>query len=326
VSIARRWVFPIIRILIFAAIAAALVKIAFFADPVSTDGDKEPTGQIVEPQVPVTVGTISNDIVLDGTVSPAPGTSIVPSMSGEVRSVAKKNGDTVKKGDELAQIRAVTFDDNGTSSTRWLILKAPASGKLSGLVLFVGESVGAGSAVGKVTPSTFRVTANIPPAELYRLVEQPETATVTVNGGPAPFECASLRILAPDAEQADAQTTMRCTVPGDVRVFAGLTAEVVIAGGIAENVLVVPMTAVLGSADTGVVYVMLPDGSTEERSVVLGMNDGVSVEIREGLAEGELILEFVPGAPAGGGGGIDEPFPIGGPVIIEDGEVIGQGG
>jgi macrolide-specific efflux system membrane fusion protein len=63
-------------------------------------------------------------------------------------------------------------------------------------------------------------------------------------------------------------------------------------------VLVVPTTAVKGSAETGVVWFVTADGSTEERPVTLGMNDGTSVQVVDGLAEGDLINQFVPGAVA----------------------------
>jgi hypothetical protein len=43
---------------------------------------------------------------------------------------------------------------------------------------------------------------------------------------------------------------------------------------------------------------VLPDGTTEERLVTLGMNDGSNVQIVEGLAEGDVINQFVPGASA----------------------------
>jgi multidrug efflux pump subunit AcrA (membrane-fusion protein) len=76
----------------------------------------------------------------------------------------------------------------------------------------------------------------------------------------------------------------------------------------------VPLTAVEGAAQTGVVYFVLPDGSTEQRPVTLGINDGVSVEVTDGLAEGEMVLQFVPGAPA-----VDPNFPGGKPV---DGGVV----
>lgn len=330
-GIARKWVFPILRLIIFAAIAAALVKLAFFATTEDAAGPEFPTGEIVEPQLPVAVGTITNDIVLEGSITTAPSVPVVPSLSGEVRSVSVKDGQTVKKGQEIAQIRAfVTNPDGSDGGTRWAVLKAPAAGKVSSLALFVGETVGAGAESGRITPTSFRVTAPIPPEQRYRLVEEPTVATVAINGGPAPFECTSLRIETPSGDEGagegGAETTVRCTVPRDVRVFAGLTAQLTIAGGIAENVLTVPMTAVLGAAESGVVYVVLPDGSTEEREVVLGINDGISIEIVEGLDEGELILEFVPGAPGeGGGGGF---LPGEGPILIDEetGEIIGEGG
>ncbi|WP_231556371.1 hypothetical protein [Cryobacterium sp. MLB-32] len=58
----------------------------------------------------------------------------------------------------------------------------------------------------------------------------------------------------------------------------------------------VPTTAVKGSAANGVIWLVLPDGTTEERPVTLGMTDGTSVQILDGLAEGDLVNEFVPGA------------------------------
>jgi membrane fusion protein (multidrug efflux system) len=66
------------------------------------------------------------------------------------------------------------------------------------------------------------------------------------------------------------------------------------AGGTAENVLVVPVTAVQGSVQTGNVWVVAGDGTEEMRAVTLGLSDGDQIEVREGLAEGEQVLQFVP--------------------------------
>jgi multidrug efflux pump subunit AcrA (membrane-fusion protein) len=92
-----------------------------------------------------------------------------------------------------------------------------------------------------------------------------------------------------------------------VTVFAGLAAQITIAAGLAENVLVVPTTAVKGSAETGIVWFVKPDGGAEERPVTLGMTDGTNVQVLDGLVEGDLINQFVPGATAllPGGGGCD---------------------
>jgi macrolide-specific efflux system membrane fusion protein len=81
-------------------------------------------------------------------------------------------------------------------------------------------------------------------------------------------------------------------------------------------VLTVPTTAVEGGSGTGVVYLVGADGATEPREVTLGLSDGISVEVTGGLAEGDMILQFVPGAPADPGM-IDPGMGEGGFVEIE---------
>ncbi len=322
-SIARKWVFPILRIVVFAVIAAALVKLAFFADPVAQSGEV-PTGEIVEPQIPVTLGTIQNDISISGAVNADAAIPVKATFGGEVRELLVGPGASVGPDTEIMVVRAELVNLNGTPYTKVQRVKAGATGILSSFTPLVGQSIGIGDVVGQVAPQSFNVTATISPEQLYRLTEKPTEAQVAVQGGPAPFTCAGLTIITPlpgstgggdgsGGEGGGTSTTVKCAVPADVRVFPGLVADVTIAGGIAENVLIVPMTAVQGAADTGIVYVILDDGTQEERPVTLGLSDGVNVEITEGLSEGELILQFVPGAAAP----LDPGFIDGGGVILE---------
>lgn len=301
-GIARTWVFPILRIVVFAAIAAALIKLAFFADPPREEGPAFPGAEIFEPQVPVSLGTIRNDVILDGTVNADAAVAVPATLAGEVAEVYVKEGQHVEAGQELALLKG--FYDNGM--TRWSKVTAPRAGTLSSFTALVGQQVSVGDPVGRIAPPSFNVTATIPPTEQYRLTTQPTEATVTIVGGPAPFTCTGLTISTPlpgadgqDGEPSAAGATVKCAVPGDVRVFAGLTAQLTLAGGMAENVLVVPTTAVEGGSGTGIVHVVGPDGATEPRDVTLGLSDGISVEVTGGLEEGELILQFVPGAPSG---------------------------
>ncbi|HEX7835081.1 MAG TPA: HlyD family efflux transporter periplasmic adaptor subunit [Pseudolysinimonas sp.] len=326
-SIARKWVFPILRIIVFVVIAAALVKLAFFADPVEQSGDV-PTGEIVEPQIPVTVGTIQNDIVLTGAVNANQAIPVKATFGGEVIQILTKQGKKVKKGTPIMVVEAELMTQKGEPYRVRKTIVAGAKGVLSSFSVLVGQVVGIGDVVGQVAPQTFNVTATIAPEQLYRLTEEPTEAQVTVQGGPAPFTCTNLRIIIPLPGESDgsgdgegAGTTVRCAVPADIRVFPGLVADMTIAGGIAENVLTVPLTAVQGAADTGIVYVIREDGTQEERPVTLGLNDGINVEIIDGLTEGELVLQFVPGAAAGDPGGVpvDPGFPTddGGGVIVD---------
>lgn len=306
-TVARRWVFSILWMLIFAAIAAALTKVAFFPDAApDASAPDQPGAVIVEPQWQVTLGTVRNDVTLTGTVASDAAVPVLATLSGEVREVTAAVGNRVEAGQQLALLRAELSNPDGTTYTKWDYIVAPATGTLSSFSVLYGQQFSVGQTVGQVAPPTFNVSGSIPPEQLYRLIQRPSEAQVSINGGPAPFTCTGLTISTPLAGAGDGGTpnpggsgpVVTCAVPADVTVFAGLTAELVIPGGIAENVLVIPTTAVEGGGGTGTVYLSLPDGSTEPREVTLGLNDGVQVQVIAGLEEGDLILQFVPGAPA----------------------------
>lgn len=301
-GITRRWIFPIIRIMIFVAIAAALVKIAFFAEAPATTDAASPTGQITEPQVPVTIGTIKNDVTLKGTVAADAAVEIKATLAGQVREVFVSAGQVVDVGTEILTLRADVIKPDGTAYIDYETVVSPTAGVLSIFTALVGQTFVVGDDLGKVAPPTFNVSGPIAPEQQYRLLNRPTEAQVSITGGPAPFTCGGLTITAPvaatDAGAAPASPIVRCAIPGDVTVFAGLAAELTLAGGVAADVLTVPITAVEGSSRTGNVYFVLTDGSTESRPVTLGLNDGINIEIVEGLAEGDMILQFVPGAVA----------------------------
>ncbi len=304
-----RRVMQVFWLVVVAAGAAALVKLAFFPDAPTVDDAATPGAAIVEPHWVVERGTVSNDVTLSASVAADEAVPITANFSGTAWHVYVAPGQWVTAGQEVVEVRGEVMVSDGTSYTDYRTLTAPATGVLSSLTAYEDASVTAGSAIGQIAPPTFHITGTIPPEELYRLIQRPTEATVTVNGGPAPFTCTGLQIVTPLAGQdsgsgngagtgATTGPEIRCAVPADVTVFAGLSAEVVVPGAIAADVVVVPTTALLGRAGTGVVYAVLPDGSTEERTVTLGINDGAMVEVTGGLTEGETILQFVPGAPS----------------------------
>lgn len=54
----RKWIFPILRITIFAVIAVALVKVAFFPNAAAEADPAMATGSITEPVTQVALGSI----------------------------------------------------------------------------------------------------------------------------------------------------------------------------------------------------------------------------------------------------------------------------
>jgi len=313
----------VLWLVVIAVGAAALVKIAFFPDAGAAPDPDRPGGEIVEPHWEVGRGTVANDITLSGTIAADAAVPIPATASGIVWNVYVTAGQWVDAGADIVRIRGDVMADDGSVQTVWRTVTAPASGTLSSLTAYEDASVSAGTAIGQIAPPTFHVSGAIPPEDLYRLIQRPTEASVTVNGGPAPFTCTNLQIVTPLAGQdgggagsgSASGPLLRCAVPADVTVFAGLTASIVIPGGIAEDVVVVPTTAVLGLAESGIVFVVLPDGTTQERRVGLGLNDGAMVEVTTGLDAGETILQFVPGAPSVPGG--DGALVDGGGVMLE---------
>jgi multidrug efflux pump subunit AcrA (membrane-fusion protein) len=203
-------------------------------------------------------------------------------------------------------------DDEGAPlapRVTYTTVSATASGSVAGLDLVTGQPVEIGDVVARVAPDAFRVVATLEAAQLYRLSQRPTEATVSITDGPAPFTCTNLSLAslassasgdaadaaAEDGSDSSGGTQLSCDVPADVTVFPGLEVTIAVPAGSAKGVLVLPTTAVEGSAEKGVVTVVDETGARSERDVVLGLNDGTSVEIAKGLAEGDEVLEFVPG-------------------------------
>jgi len=98
--------------------------------------------------------------------------------------------------------------------------------------------------------------------------------------------------------------TVMCAIPAGVTAFPGLGATIEVTNGTAADAVVVPITAVQGTVQKGNVWVVAADGTNEKRAVALGLTDGKNVQVTEGLAVGDTILEFIP-VPGGTGQPVD---------------------
>lgn len=324
-GVTRRIVFPVIRLVLWAVIAVALVKIAFAGTDVTAQGDPlQPSAEIVEPTVPVSTGSITNTVTVQGSVVADAAVPAKATLAGTVTKVIATHGQAVAAGAPLLEITqetpvpptVTTNPETGETTTRENrprikreTVTAPVAGTLT-MTTLKDQVLSVGDTIGSVAPGSLSVTGTLTPDQQYRLLSAPTQAEVTLKGGPAPFTCTGLRIgPAPagddgaDSTQTvdpvtgqplSASGTVTCAVPAGITAFAGLGADLAITNGSAEGALVVPVTAVQGSVQTGKVWVVLPDGTQEERSVGLGLNDGEQVQITEGLAEGDQVLQFIP--------------------------------
>ncbi len=312
----RRVVLPGIRLILWAVIAVALCVIAFRETAPALEETGGPGivasgADFTDPVVQVTTGTITNEVELTGSIDPVPATEVTAPTSGTAVYFAMASGNRVEDDDPLMTLRTTTerepiteTDADGTITTSPqspLVVDTTVYANADGEITFeaeLNEEIAQGDVVARVDPGENVVTATVPPESLYRLIDLPDTAEVTITNGPAPFACTGVELETTSGEEGSA-TELRCDVPEDVTVFPGLAVTIAVVTDRVEDAVVVPLTAVRGSYESGSVWVVDADGGEPvETPVGLGISDGEVVQVTDGLSEGAEILQFVPGTPA----------------------------
>lgn len=282
----RRWIFPILLLIVCAAVAAALVKLAFFPDQADASSP-QPGGEVTTPVVTVERGSITDELSVDGTIARDDVVTVRAQVEGTITNLAVTPGQAVTAGQVLFTVKQIDPVKN-------VDVVAPEAGDLTSFTLVKGQPVSLGAEIATLTPARYHVVGTVDPVLLYRLVGAPTEGQVTIQGGPAPFTCTGLKVQVGE----DGSTSVVCAVPTDQQVFAGLKATLGVQAGSAADALVIPTTAVKGGSGTGVVWIDA-GGQTEERTITLGVTDGTLVQVVDGLAEGDSIRQFVPGTTTG---------------------------
>jgi multidrug resistance efflux pump len=138
-----------------------------------------------------------------------------------------------------------------------------------------------------VAPGALKVGFDLPESKLA-WVKKGMKARVTPVAWPELSYEGAVAAPPPVGKTSGTEQTFALTVDlanVDPRLTPGMKATVKIDGGQTEEILLVPVTAVTG----GKVKVKTKGGKEEEREVVTGRTDGTSIEIREGLKEGEEL-------------------------------------
>jgi hypothetical protein len=288
----------------------------------------------------VVPGDIASTIEVTGTVAADAAATVKSTAAGVVTRLHRAVGDAVEAGTPLLDVKVtlpsvegttVAAPDGTVTSTpprersRTVTIRAGSASTLATLTVLKDQEVSVGTDVATISPGTLSVSAPLTQTQQFRLLTPPAVASAQAPGGPAPFECAKLSTNAatttgtqvPDpytdmpAEATTAQIS--CQVPAGTTVFPGMSVDLTIDTGSVQQVLVVPISAVLGTVSEGVVWVVGPDGTPAERPVKLGLTDGAQVQITEGLVEGDEVLEFTlvdsddPGAVPGESGAMGGP-------------------
>ena len=322
----KRYVLPTVKMLLFILIAVSLTKIAFFpSQKEGTTADITPGFDNAIQVVEATTGDIASTVDVKGRIVEDAAVSAPATLTGTVDSLAVSKGDWVEAGAPLLYLKKTTpqepvtsTDAEGNTTTTpqadkvtWATVYAPVAGTVSFNVI-KDQETSVGSTVATISPGTYSAKGTISASQQYQLVNAPSSATLTVEGGSAPFTCDALRIgthsPTSTTTSTDGNTTtttgdgtsveVRCPIPSGQKVFPGLNVTIGIDAGSATGAVLVPVTAVEGSVLKGNVWVVSDPAKPQDavkKEVTLGINDGTMVQVTEGLAAGESVLRFVPG-------------------------------
>jgi multidrug efflux pump subunit AcrA (membrane-fusion protein) len=257
--------------------AAALLALA--AAPSRAAEDDTPKGPAVT-TLKVTKACFANIVELSGTIMAREETAVRPERMGlKVAEVLAEAGDTVTAGQTLARLN---LPEGGT-----VTVQAPINGTIS-----VSNAT-----VGAMASGKGEALFNIIARNEYDLVGLASTSDLPklANGQPASIRIigvgdvdARVRRISPTVEPAVQLGPVYIGVTANRRLPLNASGRALVKVGQSCNVAV-PLTAIQYSA-AGTVVQVVRRQRIETKSVETGLMSGGSIEIRDGLNDGEEVV------------------------------------
>jgi len=203
---------------------------------------------------------------------------VTPRFPGVVRTLAKRLGDQVRKGELLAVVES-------NQSLTTYELKAPMAGMITERQASLGEYVSEQKPAFVITDlSSLWVDFSVYRRDLAK-VAVGETVRIDPEDGGEPIE-AKISYLSPIGAADTQSAVARAVIPNDGRFRPGLFATGAVATAEQTVPLAVSIDAVQSLEGRDVVFVREGDRFAA-RDVTLGRRDGRSVEVVTGLKGGE---------------------------------------
>jgi HlyD family secretion protein len=224
----------------------------------------------------------SDTVDVTGQLAPREEVLVRPDREGlQVSQLMVEAGDTVAAGQVL--VRLASSDNQQTAN-----VTAPVAGIVRKHTAVVGAPA---SARGEplfqiIAQGEIELQAGVVPSQLARLAVQ-QKATVRVVGM-GEF-AGQLRFISPAVDATTQLGSVRVAVTGARNLRVGTFARATIITG-QRCSAAVPLSAVLYSREGAVVQAVREE-RVESRRVTLGLFSRNEVEVRQGLAEGEVVVQ-----------------------------------
>jgi membrane fusion protein (multidrug efflux system) len=204
--------------------------------------------------------------------------------------ISQQEFDTLQADTEEAQAKL----QNAAANISYTRITAPFAGSIARRFKYPGDLITSGTKGGEtpifliVNEDALRVAINVPQSELSS-IQLGHVADVHVDAAPGQvFEGKVARL---DALMDEATKTQRVLIElkGDPRIHAGMFASVTLHTESRDHALTLPKEAIVEHEGRSYAYVFR-SGQAHRSPVTLGMSDGSSVEIVQGVSPDDKVL------------------------------------
>jgi RND family efflux transporter MFP subunit len=169
---------------------------------------------------------------------------------------------------------------------------APISGYVSDRTADLGEFISPNVPNAKIATivrtSSLRLKIDVPEASIGKVAIGQSISLQTSAYPDRNFAGTVVRIL-PSLNQQARTLTVEAEVPnGEGMLKPGQFATVRITQSKPENAVMIPASAVKAEGDVSKVYI-IKDGAARERLIQVGLLEGETIQVKQGLTEGEMI-------------------------------------
>jgi RND family efflux transporter MFP subunit len=210
-----------------------------------------------------------------------------PDTSGELKESARRKLKFFDISDEQIVALEKTREPRKT-----LQIVAPASGYVMEKMVTQGQMVEAGTKLYEIADhSAIWVLAQVYEQDLP-FIQSGQDAVLTVTYWPGKTFHGQVGFVYPTLDEKTRTATARIELPNPGHMLRpGMFASVEITPEMKSSSLLVPDSAVLRSGQKNTVFVALPGGRFEPRTITLGVaGENGEDEVLDGLSEGETIV------------------------------------
>ncbi|MGD6794406.1 efflux RND transporter periplasmic adaptor subunit [Metabacillus indicus] len=251
-----------------------------------------PKGQAVYKEVSAENGNLSSYYTFSGTVEAKDRKIVRSETAMQVEEIKVEKGDAVKKDDVLIETAA------GEE------IKAPIDGEISVVTAEENSQVMAGAELVGITDySDLQISMKVDEYDL-KSVEEDKNVNVIISALDQEVK-GVISSISKEAATVNGAAYFTAVIDLEEKegIRVGMSGEVKILNEQAEDVPTLPMDAVqFDGNDNPYVLIPVQNGQPKRKYIKTGVNDGIHVEVKEGLTNGEMVVipsEEEPAAPGG---------------------------